>query len=85
MKVWVFTFANSMINRNYSSQTVKEDFFLLLAGAFLLLNLIRGLRTGNASILYSMAKRSEDPVLFWCGICLSGVCAVLCFVVLIFF
>jgi hypothetical protein len=75
----------SMINQNYRALNLKEDCFFLLGGIFLLLNMIRGLKTGDASLLYTIVKKSEHPILFWWGIFLSGLGVIICLTLLLFY
>lgn len=36
---------------------------------------LKGLRTGNATLLYQTYKRSEDPELYWAGLAISALLA----------
>ncbi len=46
---------------------------LLLGGLYLQWNLISGLTTGSTRLVYGLVKRSDNALLYWCGIGFSAV------------
>lgn len=58
--------------------TINQRWFLFLLAVVFAVMLVTGLRSGSAVLIYTRFKRSDNPMLYWASIVVSGVaCAVL--------
>lgn len=65
---------------------ISHNWILLLVGAYLLIEGLRGLATGSTLLFYRTVKRSEDGYLYWfavgTGVIVGGACVVHSFLML---
>jgi len=63
---------------------LRQSWWVLLAAGFFLYEIINGLKTGNAALIYGHVKRSDDPMLYWFAMFLIGSAFVTAVLLLVF-
>lgn len=58
------------------SNLSSHSWTVLLAAGVLIYNVVNGAVTGRALLLFTSAKRSEEPALYWLAMLVSGVLGV---------
>ncbi len=61
-----------------------DRFLFLLAGIFCLWSVIRGLSTGEIGLKFSTFRRSDNELLFWFGMVMNILAALICLTGFIF-
>ena len=55
------------------ANSFTHNWVVLLGACVLLLDVVRGLLTGGATVAYRRVQRRDDPALYWAMICFSAV------------
>lgn len=74
-----------LIGQEIDAQILGKACFYFLLFVFFAFDMVRGLKTGNALLLYTRVNRSEHPILFWYGILLSGILSIVGIALFIYF
>lgn len=63
---------------------LTQYWWVVLAASLFLYNVINGLKTGDAVLLFTRVKRSKDPLLYWFAIVFTGAAFVIAILIVVF-